>query len=994
MAQSNSNQIKENLDQDVIAVFKKTFGASLETETKRYLEVASEVLTQIQSYTEKIEHAGKLGSASQLLFESEKVYDEIRNFLDENLEETPNPKFQENLELFRNEIIRLFGLPVPDEKPSKPLTSKPDENQSLLVRYFQKLKLQATVFYKNLFKKRDFGNLQTNHILSELVIKPLEQNDTIVDRYFQRISGLMLAAWDVSKVVSETVEKLAQVNYNLSDLDKSNPIAELINQVEQAKSNLKNQEITLIKSVEESIRESVQNFDNHGIDSSKPNRNLKQLYSNQATFFALNRIQRKYRNQVHNWHNTMFVLSDDWKLDLEISELKYDILKRNIDFSNYIQTRFRSPLDERLQIARETITSSFGIFEKGNDILAKSFIPQLETLRTEVKRKLVLKMVPDVKKIILDSNIPAEIDSFEKDAAQKFDELSQNRYIKKDPDYSKPTEKSEMAKIAPHTLVAFQMMPDFMRAFPLLKQGFTRHLQEIQNRFEEIPEIINYSLKTSISFFEEKQEITEATKIGFDGMKRAENKLEDIIKMLDNFSAQEATKLNAEIEQLTQNLSEITDNESAMQINLRITKARAVEKSREIKAKIWNYIQGFLPQIRTLLWRSVSFIRESSIRIRKQFTLEDKRNYISSDVSDYLTETEKAINRLPFIYQRLFKIEPLTTFELYTPRSESIDKIKLAYTRWKDGKFAPTAIISEKGWGKTTLLNRFLKLKLTTEEVLTFIPDPNGDVNEFLDEIQSKTKFDSDSGSSEKSGTRKIAIIDGLEKLFESRINGFDHLLKLLQHISDTNKQVFWLATCHIYSWNYLDKTIGISDYFGYHVRLSDFTDEEIVKTIERRHNISGYRLMFLPENQKKTLISFKKQTDFGDQEELKNQYFARMHKIVKGNLSQAFLFWMRSTAQVTEDSVFIEYLSSDYFNFLGSMTDSKLMILKNIVLHNGISYEKHARLFRIPEDKSKLLMVQLSDDGIIVKQNNVYNINPIIYRQVVEHLYLLNILH
>lgn len=153
MAQSNSNQIKENLDQDVIAVFKKTFGASLETETKRYLEVASEVLTQIQSYTEKIEHAGKLGSASQLLFESGKVYDEIRNFLDENLEETPNPKFQENLELFRNEIIRLFGLPVPDEKPSKPLTSKPDENQSLLVRYFQKLKLQATVFYKNLFKK-------------------------------------------------------------------------------------------------------------------------------------------------------------------------------------------------------------------------------------------------------------------------------------------------------------------------------------------------------------------------------------------------------------------------------------------------------------------------------------------------------------------------------------------------------------------------------------------------------------------------------------------------------------------------------------------------------------------------------------------------------------------------------------------------------------------------------------------------------------------------
>jgi hypothetical protein len=118
------------------------------------------------------------------------------------------------------------------------------------------------------------------------------------------------------------------------------------------------------------------------------------------------------------------------------------------------------------------------------------------------------------------------------------------------------------------------------------------------------------------------------------------------------------------------------------------------------------------------------------------------------------------------------------------------------------------------------------------------------------------------------------------------------------------------------------------------------------------------------------------------------------MHKIVKGNLAQAFLFWMRSTAHVTEDSVYIEYLSSEFFNFLGSMSDKKLMILKYIVLQNGLDNRKFSILLRLPEKKSKLLLDQLYDDGILVRKDDFYNVNPIIYRQVIEQLYLLNILH
>jgi hypothetical protein len=75
-------------------------------------------------------------------------------------------------------------------------------------------------------------------------------------------------------------------------------------------------------------------------------------------------------------------------------------------------------------------------------------------------------------------------------------------------------------------------------------------------------------------------------------------------------------------------------------------------------------------------------------------------------------------------------------------------------------------------------------------------------------------------------------------------------------------------------------------------------------------------------------------------------------------------------------------------------MSDSKLMRLKYIVLQNGLNIENFSSLLRLSPEKSRLYLDQLHDDGILVYKDGIYNINPIIYRQVIEQLYLLNILH
>ena len=52
-------------------------------------------------------------------------------------------------------------------------------------------------------------------------------------------------------------------------------------------------------------------------------------------------------------------------------------------------------------------------------------------------------------------------------------------------------------------------------------------------------------------------------------------------------------------------------------------------------------------------------------------------------------------------------------------------------------------------------------------------------------------------------------------------------ILKLLfEIISKTNENVFWITTCTIYGYGYLQKAISISDYFANQIELVILDDQ------------------------------------------------------------------------------------------------------------------------------------------------------------------------
>lgn len=983
----NDQTIKDNIDSLLYQLFDLvdcTLGKALleEIEDCRKLNESFDERYTIhgKKSIEKIEQ----NSVAGLLFESVDITFDIKEILDNYIQELNLKIFEQELINLNTEVIKLLNIEI---KTSENKTSgKLSDNFKATFRNALNIVLQ---------KKTTNNNVTECYQYFHLVFDVLQSHIERINDFEEKRLNILSKLWDKSKITDSNITILSKHNYKL-EVSKSDFRLELnFNETEKLLEDLSQEAEIYIKTLKDAIKSAFENFENNKLHHKNIIEKNRKKYNPEHVAKASKTLEKTFNHSRGKWQNTILALSDDWCLELEISLLKFHILKGYFNFVNHVDNKLKNPLDEKVNYMKGFTGELRDMFKPADNLLPDHIIEIVKKGKIEFHRKLKRTILPEIKNVLINGDLPNVVDDFEKDTAIQFETLSKSRLLIKDPIYDHPIDRSEMYKISPHALVSFDMQPEFMKVFPALKNAIVRQLQVLQVKLEEIPEIVEFSIESALGYYETKQDLNESLKVGNEGIKRAINKIDDLVELRKDFYNSEIDLLKDKIDKLIVDISEITDNESALQIKIRITKAKAIEQSKAVREKIISNIKNFLPRIILKIQTFNKYLIESSIKIRKQFEGEVTKTFITSDVSDYLVETEEAVSRLPFVYQRLFKLEPLSTFDLYIDRPKAHEKFKLAYTRWKSGKFAPTVIIGEKGSGKTSLVNRFLSSKSINEKVIFHdlhkeYLEPEVAYNNILESINELLAIQKEEESAK---SKRIVVIDGLERLFEARINGFNVLQKTIQLISKTNSQIFWVVACHLYSYKYLVKSFNISEYFGYHIELEDLSAEDLVKIIERRHNISGFRLKFLPDVQRKSIMPSIKQVDKNDQMELRAVYFDRLQKIVSGNITQAFLYWMRSAAEVTEDVIYITQTDTK-LDFIRSISLSKFEILKNILIHNGISSSKHSELFRIPFEKSELQLEQMLDDGIIIKQSEFYNINPMIYKQVIERMFILNLLH
>lgn len=243
--------------------------------------------------------------------------------------------------------------------------------------------------------------------------------------------------------------------------------------------------------------------------------------------------------------------------------------------------------------------------------------------------------------------------------------------------------------------------------------------------------------------------------------------------------------------------------------------------------------------------------------------------------------------------------------------------------------------------------------------------------------------------------SRPVIILEGLQRLFLRTIHGFGAIRLFAELISATNKRVFWLTSCNLYGWQYIDKTLRLSDFFGYLVELQSLSEQEVVDVILRRHVASGYNLRFeLPESVKLDKKLSKLTTDEEQQKYLKEKYFSALNSFARSNIAISMLLWLRSAREVKGNEITIALPKGLDASFIRTLSRDKLFMLHALLIHDGLSYEQLASVLNFATTKTRLLIIQLYDDGVIVLKNGLYSVNPLLYRQVVSTLRDANLIH
>ncbi len=317
-----------------------------------------------------------------------------------------------------------------------------------------------------------------------------------------------------------------------------------------------------------------------------------------------------------------------------------------------------------------------------------------------------------------------------------------------------------------------------------------------------------------------------------------------------------------------------------------------------------------------------------------------------------------------------------------------------AFENWQNDRFITTAIIGEKGGGISSLILFFLKsidpnFKVIHKELSVKIHQPE-DYYKFFAQAFEQDSFASNDEIIQfinKRKSKSIFIIENMQHMYLKVVKGFGCQKMFFDLITSTWKKMFWIGAYTTHSWEYLEKTLHISSIFTLEIELEKFTDETLEEIIFKRNYLSGYKIEFQVSELNLSSKSLAKLDEKGKQDYLKKTFFKELNQMSNGNVSLAQLYWLRSTHGIEEEVIKIQSLRDFDVSFDKDLPSNYLFALHAILVHDGLVISDYAHVFNSPEYACRNDLTPMLEKGLLIKPKDKYNINPIIFRQVVDML-------
>ena len=699
------------------------------------------------------------------------------------------------------------------------------------------------------------------------------------------------------------------------------------------------------------------------------------------------------------WQSTFFALFEDWRLREQLYNFIHELNGIQFHTLDLLQSKIKKSLIgevDKLINYTQNLLSSLPVPEESNKEKIRSFlVSQLYKLKKETLQK-ESEVVFTAKSI---ENIPNIIHKSEYEIVDKLEKLSERVGVVKNPDFKLGVTTNEIKYFSPVEFVQLECLPPFQKKNERLKEQLVESLKLVVAQFTDYDQIIDFYLDTSIALTE-KDNATEIQIIQVvkEGLERLLKINQDVKEILEQLLNKNVTELSENMNALIEKLIRLDDNDNALNIYAQLLKVKTLKETKEKRAKFISLFKSVIIYFGKIIDNGIKKTQNIYFEIRRKLKLDVSASTVSSEISNYLTEIQHRIYELPVIYQHLFENTPVKEFNLFLSREEEMGKLKLAYNDWQKGNYAATLIEGESGSGKSSLLYYFSEnfksnYKITLKRIDDFYYLPE-DYYRLMNEVFEQTDLKTDSEISAfiaSLSEKRIIILDGFERLFLRKVNGFDCLHKILSLIVTTNAQIFWICSVSKIASDYLNKTIRISDYFDYNIQLDSLSGAQVKEIILKRNRLSGYQIKYLDDESK----SIKDKGDeILNQKLLEDKFFTALNKFADTNISLSAYFWLEAIKKFEDNIIYISDFAIPEFNFLEKISSEKAYALLVVLLHSKISIELYAESTNMNYDKSRRILSVLREDAILIQKGDYYILNGILYRHVVRLLKNRNLIH